>query len=227
MSKPTLRPPGYFIALGAIARGPMAKNGIRIEGWARIRSRATSVFDAAPRHGAGWPQLAALSAAARGPACDRPRLQPSPTRHDAGRDGAVRRHHHTAQHRQLARQGNRPHRGHGHRTAVQAGATVVEGPTSSRSPHHPPLRMHGKQRHPHLRRPPRRHVLFRWRVQPGGRAVRIEDPKCVAKTFRTISKPCSPCVEPQAIPVVCVDGPTASGKGTLAAAVAQNWATTC
>jgi 3-phosphoshikimate 1-carboxyvinyltransferase len=41
---------------------------------------------------------------------DRPRLQPHPRRrHDAGRDGAVRRRpEHAAQHRQLARQGNRP-----------------------------------------------------------------------------------------------------------------------
>jgi 3-phosphoshikimate 1-carboxyvinyltransferase len=58
---------------------------------------------------------------------------------------------------------------------------------------------------------------------PAGIAVRIEDPKCVAKTFpdyfEALFSVCHPPVE--AIPVICVDGPTASGKGTLAAVLAQ------
>jgi len=53
--------------------------------------------------------------------------------------------------------------------------------------------------------------------------VRIEDPKCVAKTFpdyfETLFEVVSPVAD--AVPVICIDGPTASGKGTLAAAVAQ------
>jgi 3-phosphoshikimate 1-carboxyvinyltransferase len=58
---------------------------------------------------------------------------------------------------------------------------------------------------------------------PAGLPVRIQDPKCVAKTFpdyfdalfdlATARKGC--------IPVICIDGPTASGKGTLAASVAR------
>ncbi len=58
---------------------------------------------------------------------------------------------------------------------------------------------------------------------PAGLPVRIEDPKCVGKTFPdyfeslfALARP-----RPDAVPVICVDGPTASGKGTLAARVAQ------
>jgi 3-phosphoshikimate 1-carboxyvinyltransferase len=58
---------------------------------------------------------------------------------------------------------------------------------------------------------------------PAGIAVRIEDPKCVAKTFPDYFEALfSVCHPPEhAIPVICVDGPTASGKGTLAAVLAQ------
>jgi 3-phosphoshikimate 1-carboxyvinyltransferase len=58
---------------------------------------------------------------------------------------------------------------------------------------------------------------------PAGLAVRIEDPKCVAKTFPDYFEALFAVAQtPQnAIPVVCVDGPTASGKGTLAVEVAN------
>lgn len=58
---------------------------------------------------------------------------------------------------------------------------------------------------------------------PAGLPVRIEDPKCVAKTFPDYFETLFEVVQTPAsgIPVVCVDGPTASGKGTLAAALAQ------
>ena len=58
---------------------------------------------------------------------------------------------------------------------------------------------------------------------PAGVPVRIEDPKCVAKTFPDYFEALFSLAQaaPAAIPVVCVDGPTASGKGTLAAAVAH------
>ncbi len=53
--------------------------------------------------------------------------------------------------------------------------------------------------------------------------VRIQDPQCVAKTFPdyfetlfSVSKP-----KTDSIPVICVDGPTASGKGTLAVVLAK------
>ena len=58
---------------------------------------------------------------------------------------------------------------------------------------------------------------------PAGLPVRIEDPKCVAKTFpdyfETLFSVAQAATE--RIPVICIDGPTASGKGTVAAAVAQ------
>ncbi|WP_251970777.1 bifunctional 3-phosphoshikimate 1-carboxyvinyltransferase/cytidylate kinase [Sphaerotilus microaerophilus] len=52
--------------------------------------------------------------------------------------------------------------------------------------------------------------------------VRIEDPKCVAKTFPDYFEALFSVVrsEPRHIPVITIDGPTASGKGTLAAGVA-------
>lgn len=58
---------------------------------------------------------------------------------------------------------------------------------------------------------------------PAGLPVRIEDPKCVAKTYpdyfeALFSLTQNPAVD---VPVICVDGPTASGKGTLAAVVAK------
>jgi 3-phosphoshikimate 1-carboxyvinyltransferase len=58
---------------------------------------------------------------------------------------------------------------------------------------------------------------------PAGLPVRILDPRCVAKTFPdyfetlfSVSR-----TSAQHIPVICVDGPTASGKGTLASSVAR------
>ncbi|MFN7156763.1 MAG: bifunctional 3-phosphoshikimate 1-carboxyvinyltransferase/cytidylate kinase [Acidovorax sp.] len=58
---------------------------------------------------------------------------------------------------------------------------------------------------------------------PAGLPVRIEDPKCVAKTFPDYFEALFSVaqVAPSHIPVICIDGPTASGKGTVAAAVAQ------
>ncbi|MBK9345345.1 MAG: bifunctional 3-phosphoshikimate 1-carboxyvinyltransferase/cytidylate kinase [Burkholderiales bacterium] len=58
---------------------------------------------------------------------------------------------------------------------------------------------------------------------PASLPVRIEDPKCVAKTFPDYFEALFSVAtaDTAAIPVVCVDGPTASGKGTLAAVLAQ------
>jgi 3-phosphoshikimate 1-carboxyvinyltransferase len=58
---------------------------------------------------------------------------------------------------------------------------------------------------------------------PAGLPVRIEDPKCVAKTFPDYFEALFSVaqVATAQIPVICIDGPTASGKGTVAAAVAQ------
>ena len=58
---------------------------------------------------------------------------------------------------------------------------------------------------------------------PARLPVRVEDPRCVAKTFPDYFEALFSVASaaPQAIPVICVDGPTASGKGTLAAALAE------
>ena len=58
---------------------------------------------------------------------------------------------------------------------------------------------------------------------PAGVSVRILDPKCVAKTFPDYFETLFAVAQakPADIPVICVDGPTASGKGTLAALAAH------
>jgi 3-phosphoshikimate 1-carboxyvinyltransferase len=57
----------------------------------------------------------------------------------------------------------------------------------------------------------------------GGVPVRILDPKCVGKTFPDYFEALFDLVRTpvEAVPVITVDGPTASGKGTLASAVAK------
>ena len=58
---------------------------------------------------------------------------------------------------------------------------------------------------------------------PAQLPIRILDPKCVAKTFPDYFEALFAVTEakPDHIPVICIDGPTASGKGTLAAQVAH------
>ncbi|QNP49266.1 bifunctional 3-phosphoshikimate 1-carboxyvinyltransferase/cytidylate kinase [Diaphorobacter aerolatus] len=58
---------------------------------------------------------------------------------------------------------------------------------------------------------------------PAGLPVRIEDPRCVAKTFPDYFEALFGVTTARAgqIPVICIDGPTASGKGTVAAEVAR------
>ncbi|MDO5690896.1 MAG: bifunctional 3-phosphoshikimate 1-carboxyvinyltransferase/cytidylate kinase [Pseudomonadota bacterium] len=57
---------------------------------------------------------------------------------------------------------------------------------------------------------------------PAGLPVRIEDPKCVAKTFPDYFETLFAVARPTgAVPVICIDGPTASGKGTLASEIAR------
>ena len=58
---------------------------------------------------------------------------------------------------------------------------------------------------------------------PAQLPIRILDPKCVAKTFPDYFEALFAVAEADTanIPVICIDGPTASGKGTLAALVAR------
>jgi 3-phosphoshikimate 1-carboxyvinyltransferase len=53
----------------------------------------------------------------------------------------------------------------------------------------------------------------------GGAGVRINDPKCVAKTFPEYFPEFAKVT--QAVPVIAIDGPSASGKGTVAQRVAK------
>ena len=58
---------------------------------------------------------------------------------------------------------------------------------------------------------------------PARLPVQILDPKCVAKTFPDYFEALFAVTEAETaqIPVICIDGPTASGKGSLAALTAQ------
>ncbi|KUF37994.1 cytidylate kinase [Comamonas kerstersii] len=57
---------------------------------------------------------------------------------------------------------------------------------------------------------------------PAGLPVRIEDPKCVGKTFPDYFEAFFNVTQAsQPAPVICIDGPTASGKGTVASLVAE------
>ena len=58
---------------------------------------------------------------------------------------------------------------------------------------------------------------------PAQQTMRIEDPKCVGKTFPDYFETLFSVAQtsPEWIPVICIDGPTASGKGTLASRVAS------
>jgi 3-phosphoshikimate 1-carboxyvinyltransferase len=58
---------------------------------------------------------------------------------------------------------------------------------------------------------------------PAHLPVRIEDPKCVAKTFPDYFEALFSVAQTPTrnLPVICVDGPTASGKGSLAVVLAQ------
>jgi 3-phosphoshikimate 1-carboxyvinyltransferase len=53
----------------------------------------------------------------------------------------------------------------------------------------------------------------------GGAGIRINDPGCVAKTFPDYFKVFASIT--QAVPVIAIDGPSASGKGTVAQRVAE------
>ena len=59
---------------------------------------------------------------------------------------------------------------------------------------------------------------------PAGQSVRILDPRCVGKTFPDYFEALFTVVTTAtaSVPVLTVDGPTASGKGTLASAVAKS-----
>jgi 3-phosphoshikimate 1-carboxyvinyltransferase len=56
---------------------------------------------------------------------------------------------------------------------------------------------------------------------PAQVTVRIEDPQCVAKTFPDYFETLFSVATAHSVPVICVDGPSASGKGSLASQIAH------
>ncbi|HQS21821.1 MULTISPECIES: bifunctional 3-phosphoshikimate 1-carboxyvinyltransferase/cytidylate kinase [unclassified Acidovorax] len=103
------------------------------------------------------------------------------------------------------------------------GATVEEGPDSIRvTP--PALVKDWKAASIHTYDDHRVAMCFSLAAfNPAGLPVRIEDPKCVAKTFPDYFEALFSVAHalPRHVPVITIDGPTASGKGTVAEAVAK------
>ena len=103
------------------------------------------------------------------------------------------------------------------------GATVEEGPDSLRIT--PPASLaHWKAASIHTYDDHRMAMCFSLAAfNPAGLPVRIEDPRCVGKTFPDYFEAVFSLAQASAdrIPVICIDGPTASGKGTVAALVAR------
>ena len=105
----------------------------------------------------------------------------------------------------------------------KVGAQVVEGPDFIQI--HPPLRWASAVVHTYDdHRMAMCLSLAAFNPLAGAHCPqRILDPRCVTKTFPDYFETLFSVAQaaPQAIPVITIDGPTASGKGTLAAAVAQ------
>ena len=120
----------------------------------------------------------------------RRRFQPHSRCGDDGRDGrAVRRWpEHAAQHRQLAREGNRPHGRDGDRTAQAGRARWRRAPTSLRIT--PPAAL-APASHRHLRRPPHGHVLLA-RRRSAACVFASTIPECVAQDFSGRISTCLP-----------------------------------
>ncbi len=112
--------------------------------------------------------------------------------------------------------GNRPHRRHGHGTA-QAGVHVEEGPdwltVHRRGPLAPLVAIDTYDDH-------RVAAMCFSLVSLAGVPVRINDPRCVNKTFPDYFERFAE-VAGEPVPVVAIDGPSASGKGTVAESVAR------
>lgn len=218
----------YFIALGAIAAVATAKNGIRIEGVGADSIQGDIRFiDAARRMGAqvvsgpNWLEVSRGSWPLKPIDLDCNHIP------DAAMTLAVMA---------LYAQGSTTLRNiaswrvkETDRIAAMTcelrklGATVEEGPDYLRVT--PPATLADwKAASIHTYDDHRMAMCFALAAfNPAGLPVRIEDPKCVAKTFPDYFEALFSLVQTprQAIPVICVDGPTASGKGTLAAVLAK------
>ncbi len=65
--------------------------------------------------------------------------------------------------------------------------------------------------------------VFVGSAEPAKLPIRINEPHCVAKTYPDYFEALFSVTTPHAgtVPVICIDGPTASGKGTLSQGVAK------
>ena len=173
----------YFLAAGAIAGGPVRVEGVganSIQGDVRF-VEALRQMGATVRLGENWIE-AESNGALQG---DRRRFQPhSGCRHDDCRGSAVcRRSQRIAQHRQLARQGNRPHRGDGDRIAQAWRRASRKGADYLRITPPPTILAASIDTYDDHRMA----MCFSLATLDGaarkGAALRINDPGCVAKTF--------------------------------------------
>ena len=198
------RQPSYFLALGAIGGGLSASGAsVRpIQGDIRF-AEALAQMGAVIEMGDNWIEA---STDGRPPGIS-PRLQPhSRCRDDAGDVALFAAGPTTLTNIASWRvKGNRSHRGHGE-GAPQAGRRGRGG--AGPYPRVAPEELHvAAGRHRHLRRPSHRHVLLAGCLR---HALRINDPKCVAKTFPDYFERLSTVTRP--VPVIAIDGPSASGR---------------
>jgi 3-phosphoshikimate 1-carboxyvinyltransferase len=215
----------YFIALGALAAGAAGQNGLKIEGVGADSIQGDIRFVEAARQmgaqvtsGPNWLQIergawplraididanhipdAAMTLAVMALYADRP---------SSLRNIASWRVKETDRIDAMAAE------------LRKLGATVEAGPDFIRIEPLPPG--HWRRASIHTYDDHRVAMCFSLAAfNPDRLPVRILDPKCVGKTFPDYFEALFSVVQPAEVPVICVDGPTASGKGTLAAEIAR------
>jgi 3-phosphoshikimate 1-carboxyvinyltransferase len=204
----------YFLAAGAIGGGPVRVEGVgrdSIQGDVRF-AEALAAMGAQVSMGPNWIE-------ARAPAggrlkAIRPRLQPHPRRgDDPGGGGTVRRRDDAGCATSPAGGSRRPTaRRHGGTELRKLGATVEEGATTS--PSRGDRRLPGASIDTY---DDHRMAMCLSLACLGGVPLRINDPQCVNKTFPDYFERFAGLLAP----VIAIDGPSASGKGTVAALVAE------
>ncbi len=222
----------YFIALGAIAAGAGGKNGINLQGVGADSMQGDIRFiEAAELMGAQIVSTSNSLQVTRGEAGKGWPLKPIDLDCNHIPDAAM-----TLAVMALYAEGTTTLRNiaswrvkETDRIAAMAcelrklGATVEEGADFIRvTP--PPSPSHWKAASIHTYDDHRMAMCFSLAAfNPAGLPVRIEDPKCVAKTFPDYFEALFSLAQaaPGDVPVICIDGPTASGKGTVAALVAR------
>ena len=206
----------YFLALGAIGGGPVRVEGVgrdSIQGDVRFAD-ALALMGARHRNGAELDRRRLRP----GVALQRlnTRLQPySRCGDDAGDDGVVRRGTDDADATSPAGGSRKPIASRRWRpNCANSGAESRKGATlfasfRPRNPLSPPGGIDTYDDH---------RIAMCFSLAAFGTPLRINDPKCVAKTFPDYFERFAAVTRP--VPVIAIDGPSASGKGTVAARVA-------